>query len=67
MTAPVWTGPRPTLFVGHTGSENAVAITPDGRFAVSVSGFNGDKSIRVWDFATGKEFAICNSKLRTRR
>ena len=52
---PLWTGPRPTLFVGHTGSVNAVAITPDGRFAISVSGFNGDRSIRVWDFATGKE------------
>jgi WD40 repeat protein len=52
---PILAGPRPTLFVGHTGSVSAVAITPDGRFAVSASGNNGDRTIRVWDFATGKE------------
>jgi eukaryotic-like serine/threonine-protein kinase len=52
---PLLSAPRPTLFVGHTGSSSGVAVTPDGRFAVSVSGWNGDHTIRVWDFATGKE------------
>ena len=45
----------PVLFVGHTGSANRVAVTPDGRSAISVSGYWGDKTIRVWDFASGKE------------
>ncbi|MBN9522397.1 serine/threonine protein kinase [bacterium] len=46
---------RPILFVGHTGSPSRVAVTPDGRSVISVSGNNGDATIRVWDFATGKE------------
>ena len=45
----------PTLFVGHTGSANRLALTPDGRSAISVSGSFGDGTIRVWDFASGKE------------
>ena len=36
---------------GHTGSVNAVAVTPDGRQVVSGS---EDKTLRVWDLATGK-------------
>ena len=45
----------PTLFVGHTGTASRLAITPDGRHAISVSGFHGDGTIRLWDFASGKE------------
>jgi WD40 repeat protein len=39
-----------TTFRGHTGSVYAVAVTPDGRHVVS--GY-GDKTLRVWDLATG--------------
>jgi len=36
---------------GHTASINDVAFTPDGRYLVSAS---DDKTIRVWDWKTGK-------------
>ena len=39
-------------FAGHTGPIKAVAITPDGRRAVSAS---SDRTLRVWDFETGME------------
>ncbi len=35
----------------HTGRVNAVAVTPDGRFAISGS---SDKTLRVWELATGE-------------
>jgi WD40 repeat protein len=37
--------------IGHTGSVNAVAVTPDGQRAVSAS---HDKTLKVWDVATGR-------------
>jgi len=37
---------------GHSGWVIAVAITPDGRQAVSAS---GDKTLKVWDLASGEE------------
>jgi WD40 repeat protein len=37
---------------GHTGWVRSVAFSPDGRHALSGS---NDKSIRLWDMATGKE------------
>jgi len=37
---------------GHTGSVNAVAITPDGRFALSGG---QDKTLKLWEIATGQE------------
>jgi WD40 repeat protein len=38
-------------FSGHTGAVNRVAITPDGRCAVSA----GDNTVRGWNLQTGKE------------
>src|SRR5205814_2226043 len=37
-------------FAGHTGDVTAVAVTPDGRRAVSAS---GDATLIVWDLAPG--------------
>ena len=37
---------------GHTSSVNAVAATPDGRWAVSAS---SDQTLRVWDLGSGRE------------
>ncbi len=39
---------------GHRDSVNAVAITPDGKQAVSAS---GDNTLKLWDLATGEELA----------
>ena len=38
-------------FGGNKGTVSAVAITPDGRYAVSGS---GDKTLRLWDLAGGR-------------
>jgi WD40 repeat protein len=38
-------------FVGHTGDVLALAISPDGRRAVSGS---ADQTVRLWELATGK-------------
>ena len=43
-------------FEGHEGAVKSVALTPDGRLAVSGSGYPyGDKTMRLWDVATGRE------------
>jgi serine/threonine protein kinase/WD40 repeat protein len=43
-------------FKGHTGPVNGIAITPDAKLLLSCSGWpRGDRSVRVWDVATGKE------------
>jgi WD40 repeat protein len=39
---------------GHTSSVNAVAVTPDGRRAVSAS---ADGTLRLWDLASAKRSA----------
>ena len=36
---------------GHTDAVNGVALTPDGRLAVSAS---GDETLKVWDVASGR-------------
>ncbi len=41
---------------GHTAQINAVAVTPDGKFAVS-GGL--DSTVRVWDVAGGRELRRC--------
>jgi WD40 repeat protein len=43
-------------FVGHQGSVKSVAFSPDGRLALSASGYpTPDNSARVWDVASGRE------------
>jgi WD40 repeat protein len=37
---------------GHTGTVNAVAVTPDGRCVVSGS---QDKTLKVWNLESGEE------------
>ncbi|HJH31809.1 MAG TPA: hypothetical protein C5S50_06455 [Methanosarcinaceae archaeon] len=39
---------------GHTGGVNAVAVTPDGKHAISGS---DDNTLRVWDIASGEIIA----------
>ncbi|MGO9985657.1 MAG: hypothetical protein ACLPIX_15800 [Rhodomicrobium sp.] len=45
-------GPYPLVFayLGYSNAVNAVALSPDGRHAVSGS---GDNVLRLWDMATG--------------
>ncbi|MEI2418823.1 hypothetical protein V6O07_00990, partial [Arthrospira platensis SPKY2] len=47
-------GPLIRTFAGHSDSVQAVAITPDGKRAVSAS---GDKTLKLWDLETGTELA----------
>ena len=49
LTAP--DGPLIRMLEGHTSRVTAVAVTPDGRHAVSSS---ADHTLRVWDLATGQ-------------
>jgi len=45
---------RAFLSLKHDGIVNAVAFSPDGRYAASGS---GDRSVRVWEALTGSEIA----------
>lgn len=47
-------GPLIRTLTGHSDSVNAVAITPDGKQAVSGS---DDTTLKLWDLATGSELA----------
>ncbi|MBW4493970.1 MAG: WD40 repeat domain-containing protein [Oscillatoria princeps RMCB-10] len=40
-----------STLTGHTGSVNAVALTPDGKTAVSAS---NDRTLKVWDLRSGE-------------
>jgi uncharacterized protein (TIGR03067 family) len=43
-------------FLRHEGAVKCVAFTPDGRLALSASGFpTADATVRVWDVADGRE------------
>jgi serine/threonine protein kinase len=43
-------------FEGHTGPVADLAISSDGKLALSGSGWpNGDRTLRLWEIATGKE------------
>ena len=49
-------GPLIRTLVGHKDSVNSVALTRDGRYAVSgegVSIFTRDNSLKIWDLETG--------------
>ena len=39
----------------HAGEVGAMAFSRDGRWLATASPANGDKSVRVWDLANGKE------------
>jgi WD40 repeat protein len=45
------TGQAIRTLQGHSSAVYGVAVTPDGRFAVSTS---WDNTLKVWDLATGK-------------
>ena len=45
-------GPLIRTLVGHAGEVSAVAVTPDGRCAVSGS---SDETLKVWDLETGRQ------------
>ncbi|RZB30894.1 MAG: hypothetical protein AEth_00848 [Candidatus Argoarchaeum ethanivorans] len=45
-------GPLIRVLEGHIGGVKAVAVTPDGRHAISGS---SDKTLRVWDIESGEE------------
>jgi WD40 repeat protein len=49
LTAPG--GPLIRMLEGHTNWVNAVAVTPDGRRAVSAS---WDRTLRLWDLSSGQ-------------
>ena len=54
-TLKVWdvaSGRELRTLAGHTGEVSAVALTPDGRLAVSAS---WDDTLKVWDVASGRE------------
>ena len=43
-------------FAGHTGTVTAVDISPDGKHALSASGWpNGDGTLRLWDLSSATE------------
>ncbi|MBI4567751.1 MAG: DUF4062 domain-containing protein [Planctomycetes bacterium] len=52
-----------TALIGHTGSVSAVAVSADGRVAVSGG---ADGSIRVWNLETGEERAVLHAHGRRR-
>jgi WD40 repeat protein len=45
-------GPLVRTLIGHSGSVTAVAVTPDGRQAVTTS---EDSTLKVWDLESGAE------------
>ncbi|HKB41467.1 MAG TPA: WD40 repeat domain-containing protein [Gemmataceae bacterium] len=60
----VATGKELRKFEGHTGGVWGVAVSRDGKRAVTAGGagsrgrvidYNADRSVRLWDVATGKE------------
>ena len=51
-----WKAGEVRRFEGHTGAVRSVAFSPDGRRALSGSGWpHGDKTMRLWEVASGRE------------
>jgi WD40 repeat protein len=61
LTAPG--GPLIRTLEGHTGGVNAVAMTPDGRRAVSAS---TDRTLRLWDLESGQTIRPLEAARRRR-
>jgi hypothetical protein len=51
----------PYVQVGHSEVIDRAHLTPDGRFAVTTS---GDRTIRVWDVASGREIRSIEAKMK---
>ena len=49
---------------GHTGWVNGVAVTPDGRVAISAS---YDKTLKVWDIESGQELYELRGHAKSKR
>jgi WD40 repeat protein len=48
----IWHGPLVPVLMGHEAWVSSVAVTPDGQYVVSGS---KDRTVRLWDLATGQE------------
>ena len=48
---------KPEIFVqtGHSSSADSIAFSPDGRYVLSGS---GDKTLKLWEVATGREIRL---------
>ena len=63
-TLKVWdleSGKELQTLAGHSGGVKAVAVTPEGKRAVSAS---EDQTLKVWDLATGKVAAAFTADAR---
>jgi WD40 repeat protein len=52
-----------TVLKGHKGWISHMAFSPDGTQLASVSGFVNDKTVRLWNTATGEELAVIENDL----
>jgi WD40 repeat protein len=71
LDTPVWAWPWRLIrgralrtLEGHSGGVNGVAVTPDGKRAVSAS---DDETVKVWDLETGRELRTLEGHSRSVR